>query len=183
MNQKVVCTIAVSWTVRICITVILLLYAHCKRPCGAYVVNKCMYKVRHRSDQPPLTHIIHTTRLKFFGHIARADPSMDLNRARWQSTRTADQAHRVTPALSTTWYGGRPRPRRHCVRWGPSSERGIAAPHFSDHFALARWPISATAELLFFICQNITRMWANAQRDGRPAKHRWRPLFNAAKFG
>jgi len=24
-----------------------------------------------------------------------------------------------------------------------------------------------------------TRMWANAQRDGRPAEHRWRPLFNA----
>ena len=28
-----------------------------------------------------------------------------------------------------------------------------------------------------------TRMWANAQPDGRPAKYRWRPLFNAAKFG
>jgi len=28
-----------------------------------------------------------------------------------------------------------------------------------------------------------TRMWANAQHDGRPAEHRWRPLFNAAKFG
>ena len=27
-----------------------------------------------------------------------------------------------------------------------------------------------------------TRMWANAQRDGRRAKYRWRPLFNAAKF-
>ena len=26
-------------------------------------------------------------------------------------------------------------------------------------------------------------MWANAQRDGRPAEHIWRPLFNAAKFG
>jgi len=26
-------------------------------------------------------------------------------------------------------------------------------------------------------------MWANAQRDGRPAKRRWRRLFNAAKFG
>jgi len=26
-------------------------------------------------------------------------------------------------------------------------------------------------------------MWANAQRDGRHAKLRWRPLFNAAKFG
>jgi len=26
-------------------------------------------------------------------------------------------------------------------------------------------------------------MWANAQRDGRAAEYRWRPLFNAAKFG
>ena len=26
-------------------------------------------------------------------------------------------------------------------------------------------------------------MWANAQRDGRPAEYRWRPLFTAAKFG
>ena len=23
-------------------------------------------------------------------------------------------------------------------------------------------------------------MWANAQRDGRPAEYRWRPLFSAA---
>jgi len=29
--------------------------------------------------------------------------------------------------------------------------------------------------------EEITRMWANAQRDGRPAEHRWRPLFNAEK--
>jgi len=28
-----------------------------------------------------------------------------------------------------------------------------------------------------------TRMWANAQRDGHPAEYRWRPLFNATKFG
>ena len=28
-----------------------------------------------------------------------------------------------------------------------------------------------------------TRMWANAQHDGRPAEHRWRPVLNAAKFG
>jgi len=28
-----------------------------------------------------------------------------------------------------------------------------------------------------------TRMWAIAQRDGCPAEYRWRPLFNAAKFG
>jgi len=24
-------------------------------------------------------------------------------------------------------------------------------------------------------------MWASAQRDGRPARYRWRPLFNATK--
>jgi len=30
---------------------------------------------------------------------------------------------------------------------------------------------------------NELEMWANAQRDGRPAEYRWRPLFNAAKFG
>jgi len=29
----------------------------------------------------------------------------------------------------------------------------------------------------------ITRMLANAQRDGCPAEQRWRTLFNAAKFG
>ena len=29
----------------------------------------------------------------------------------------------------------------------------------------------------------LIRMWANAQRDGRLAEYRWRPLLNAAKFG
>ena len=29
---------------------------------------------------------------------------------------------------------------------------------------------------------HTTRMWANAQRDGRPDEYRWRPLFNAAKL-
>ena len=28
-----------------------------------------------------------------------------------------------------------------------------------------------------------TRMWANAQRYGRPAEYRWRPVLNAANFG
>ena len=27
------------------------------------------------------------------------------------------------------------------------------------------------------------RMWAGAQRDGRPTEYGWRPLLNAAKFG
>ena len=39
-------------------------------------------------------------------------------------------------------------------------------------------------KLAVFACViSITRMWANAQRDGRPAEYRWRRLFNAAKFG
>jgi len=30
-----------------------------------------------------------------------------------------------------TWYGGRPRPRPHCVRWGPSSsQKGHSPPNF-----------------------------------------------------
>ena len=29
----------------------------------------------------------------------------------------------------------------------------------------------------------VTRMWADAKGAGRPAEYRWRPLFNAAKFG
>jgi len=36
---------------------------------------------------------------------------------------------------------------------------------------------------LYFTNLKISRMWANAQRDGRPAEHRWRPLFNAVEFG
>jgi len=35
-----------------------------------------------------------------------------------------------------TWYGGRPRPRRHCVIWGPSHtspKRGHSSPQFLAH--------------------------------------------------
>ena len=35
-----------------------------------------------------------------------------------------------------TWHGGRPRPRSHCVRWGPSSppkKRGTAPRQYSAH--------------------------------------------------
>jgi len=30
------------------------------------------------------------------------------------------------------------------------------------------------------LLQNALEMWANAQREGRPAEYRLRPLFNAA---
>jgi len=38
-------------------------------------------------------------------------------------------------------------------------------------------------DFLSVIKYNKLEMWANAQRDGHPAEYRWRPLFNAAKFG
>jgi len=34
----------------------------------------------------------------------------------------------------TTWYIGRPQPRRHCVRWGTSSlQKGHSPPQYSAH--------------------------------------------------
>jgi len=32
-------------------------------------------------------------------------------------------------------------------------------------------------------CSNLKKYITRNERDGRPAKYRWRPLFNAAKFG
>jgi len=58
---------------------------------------------------------------------------------------------------------------------------------FSYYFA-KNFTAKSVGERILKIGQHLakldaTRMWANAQRDGRPAEHRWRPLFNAAKFG
>jgi len=41
---------------------------------------------------------------------------------------------------------------------------------------------SATAEVRRGKKEEL-EMWASALRDGLPAEYRWRPLFNAAKFG
>ena len=49
--------------------------------------------------------------------------------------------------------------------------------------------VSVERNLVLLVClyargkMILTRMWANAQHDGRPAEHRWRAVFNAAKFG
>ena len=46
----------------------------------------------------------------------------------------------------------------------------------------SRWALAHILVQHYFHHQ-LLEMWANAQRDGRPAEYRWRPLFNAAKFG
>jgi len=65
-------------------------------------------------------------------------------------------AKRLNGSRHATWYGGRPRPRRHCVIWGPAppQEKGhsSAFPTFRPMSVVAkRSPISATAEHLFTV--------------------------------
>jgi len=58
-----------------------------------------------------------------------------------------------------TWHEGMPRPRRHCVRWGPSSprERGIAAPLFSAHIYCGH---GRSSQLLLSSCCTVHgRKW------------------------
>jgi len=52
--------------------------------------------------------------------------------------------------------------------------------HKTEHYSKK---FSSSKEIRWRSMLCITRMWANAHRDGRPAEYRWRPLFNAAKFG
>jgi len=39
-----------------------------------------------------------------------------------------------------TWYGGRPQPRRLCVRWGPSPppQKGVKPPNFPSTYIVAK---------------------------------------------
>jgi len=50
----------------------------------------------------------------------------------------------------TTWYGGRPRPRRHCVRWGASSAPKGARPPILGPCLL--WPNARPSQLLLSSC-------------------------------
>jgi len=49
----------------------------------------------------------------------------------------------------STWYGGRPRPRRHCVRWGPSCPQRGTAPIFGPCLL---WPNECPSQLLMSTC-------------------------------
>jgi len=50
-----------------------------------------------------------------------------------------------------TWYAGRPRPSRHCDRWGLSSptERGTASPTFGPYLF---WPNGRPSQQLLSSC-------------------------------
>ena len=52
----------------------------------------------------------------------------------------------------------------------------------SDSLALKRLWRFINVLLTWHTIRYKLEMWANAQRDGRPAEYRWRLLFNAAKL-
>jgi len=64
----------------------------------------------------------------------------------------------VTKRLDgTTWYSDRPRPRRHCVRWGPSFPHIMVHsspfPHFSARVYFGPcllWPVTETVQVTLF---------------------------------
>jgi len=58
-----------------------------------------------------------------------------------------------------TCHAGSPRPRPHCVKWGPSSRvkwgPSFPSPKGAHPQFLAQSPTSATAELLYFILGTV----------------------------
>ena len=66
------------------------------------------------------------------------------------------------------------------AKWGQSSS-------WRSAYSYSPRELSCSSCLCLTACRDQlqlpTRMWANAQHDGRPAEDRWRPLFNATKFG
>ena len=78
-------------------------------------------------------------------------------------------SHRGSGPPSNTWAHPSPQPDRH-LDWCSRFCRA--------HSVTIDQPTGRTRQKKVQL-----EMWANAQRDGRPAEHRWHPLFNDAKFG
>jgi len=64
----------------------------------------------------------------------------------------------------------------------PSRHQPTATKHYREIFTYVKSTASSTRNN-YDRKKNKLEMWANAQCDGRPAEHRWHPLFNAANFG
>jgi len=95
-----------------------------------------------------------------------------------RSSRTANRK-RAQPKYITTirdgcrvWKGG--------LSEGMGDKSPLRGPETKPEYGI--WDTLSSRSLSSSANYTTTRMWANAQHDGRPAEHRWRPLFNAAKF-
>ena len=81
-----------------------------------------------------------------------------------------------------TWYGDRPRSRRHCVRWGPSSpfqNRGTADPHFSAHVFCDQ----TTGWIKMPLGRKVGLDPSDTVLDGDPASHRPKKAAEPPSFG
>jgi len=81
-----------------------------------------------------------------------------------------------------TWYGGRPQPRRHCVRWGPSSppQKGAEPPNFRPMSIVANWLDGSRCHLvgeLGLSSGHIVRRGPNYPSPAKGAQHP--PVFSA----
>jgi len=96
--------------------------------------------------------------------------------ATFMATATA----RLAPALSPTIITRSPvQPDCNSVQ----HNKYILDIHSSYCITMCQWPTMQTCTKTCQDNTSQTRMWANAKRDGHPSKYRWRPQFNAAKFG
>jgi len=89
----------------------------------------------------------------------------------------SDVAKRGCIDQDTTWYGGRPRPRRHCVKWRPSSptERGTTTPHFSAHVYCGQ-TVAHLNILLFSNCYTFCRLAQLSHIDTHKSLFPRRPI-------
>ena len=124
--------------------------------------------------------------------------------SRWQLCTNNFTKHTLSQALSPTGVG-QPTKAAACLpselpsqmrtQTGSSVLNGFSFQlifrycSLTFHIDLATCSVVSTSYHIIqepqLVNQERTRIWANAQRDGRPAKYRWRwrPLFNAGKFG
>jgi len=80
-----------------------------------------------------------------------------------------------------TWYAGRPRPRRHCVRLEPSSptERGTAA--FPTFRLMSIWPNGRPSQLLLSSCCSVHEIYAKLQRIAQDDRF-WRRVYSCLEY-
>jgi len=110
---------------------------------GHIVLDRDPAPPRKGEQQPPTTFEIYRSRLGACFHIICGP------RVMWPNGWMDQDA---------IWYGGRPRPSPHCVRWGPSSpvKKRHSSPQFSVHVL---WPNGRPSQLLPSTCLAIVQFY------------------------
>jgi len=135
------------------------------------------YYVSYILAVEPITAIIQSRHLSIFGHIAHMDDEW----CKCQDVPNGSPSRELEETTRLSPY--------HVAEHHPTRPESLQT--YTERSGRSGWePPSVEADVyvwcytfLVVHTRQELEMWANAQRDGRPAEHRWRPLFNAAKFG